>query len=292
MKEERTPYHRLFCDYMKNIFIPLDLKVETNYPIMKGSPELDVLIINDKKKWTKEQLQYLPDGLRDSTSIHNILELKYTQSVNYKSLCQSITYHVGHLNTGKLDRSEIKTFLISSKTPLEKTIKKFGFTIKLYNGIYESTNILAENITLIVLNELDDHPHNMMMKLFASRKKTKFSALNFLLKQGSSQLPENIRSIIIKTINYWRIIGGYTMEEIQNSVTEEDRAMIADFAVNFATIEERLAGLNPEERLAGLNPEEIFKLYNPEERVAGLNPKEIIGCFDREELKRLLNEEE
>ncbi len=283
MKEKRIPYHRLFCDYMKNIFIPLDLKVETNYPIMKGSPELDVLIINENKNWTKEQLQYLPDGLRDSTGIYNILELKYTQSVNYKSLCQTITYHVGYLNTNELDRSEIKTFLISSKTPLEETKKKFGFTIKLYDGIYESTNIFAQNITLIVLNELNDQPYNMMIKLFASHKKTKLSALKFLLKQGFSKLPENIHNIIVKTITYWESTGEYTMEDIQNSMTEEDRAMMANFFVRFATPKKILAEFSTEERVAGLNPEEIFKLYNP---------KEIIDCFDREELKRLLNEGE
>ena len=82
------------------------------------------------------------------------------------------------------------------------------------------------------------------------------------------------------------------MEDIQNSITEEDRAIATNFLVRFATpkqilagfsTEERIAGLNPEERVAGLNPEEIIKLYNP---------KEIIGCFDREELKRMLNDDE
>ena len=137
--------------------------------------------------------------------------------------------------------------------------------------------------------------------LFASRKKTKLSALKFLLKQGFSKLPENIRNIIVKTITYWELTGGYTMEDIQNSITEEDRAIATNFLVRFATPKKILAEFSTEERVAGLNPEEIFKLYNPKERVAGLspeeisklyNPKEIIGCFDREELKRLLNEEE
>jgi len=57
---------------------PVNLEVESGYEVGKGPPKLDVLNIRRTGKcWSKAQLEFLPDGIRQSNSKHVILELKY-----------------------------------------------------------------------------------------------------------------------------------------------------------------------------------------------------------------------
>jgi hypothetical protein len=60
---------------------------------ISNPPRVDVLILRQADTaWTAEQLERLPDGIRQSTASHILLEFKYTQSVNDDVLIQSLAY--------------------------------------------------------------------------------------------------------------------------------------------------------------------------------------------------------
>ena len=78
VESKSSTSHILFGSMFKTVLIPLDLDVESSYEVGKGPPILDVLIIRKKgNNWSDDQLQFLPDGVRQSSKRHIILELKY-----------------------------------------------------------------------------------------------------------------------------------------------------------------------------------------------------------------------
>ncbi|MDM8516847.1 hypothetical protein QUF76_11660 [Desulfobacterales bacterium HSG16] len=58
-------WHRWFGSLFKEILTPLGLDVQTEMFVMTDPPRVDVVIIRKPvKEWTKEQLMFLPDGIR------------------------------------------------------------------------------------------------------------------------------------------------------------------------------------------------------------------------------------
>lgn len=60
---------------LKFLLAPVGITVLTDVKVMSKPPEADILLLKLKSpKWTKEQRERLPDGIRDSTA-HHILRL-------------------------------------------------------------------------------------------------------------------------------------------------------------------------------------------------------------------------
>ena len=73
--------HTLFGSLMKETLIPLNLEVESSYEVGKGPPKLDVLIIRRKgKRWTDEQLEFLPD--QKNTIIYGLNYFQAKKSIS------------------------------------------------------------------------------------------------------------------------------------------------------------------------------------------------------------------
>jgi light-regulated signal transduction histidine kinase (bacteriophytochrome) len=110
--------HTLFGRLMKESLIPLNLEVETSYEIGKGPPKLDVLIIRRTgPQWSSAQLDFLPDGIRQSNCKHVILELKYTESINPAAIFQTLGYLGGYVKIKSLKMENVRAFIASSKKP-------------------------------------------------------------------------------------------------------------------------------------------------------------------------------
>jgi hypothetical protein len=139
-----------------------------------------VLLRKERKDWSEEQKNRLPDGIRDCEASHILIEFKYTESVNENALLQALGYDYFYRRTQKLAEHEVGTFLVSSKTPEKETLRIFGYEMSGKPGVYRSENRLLKRISLILLNELSDTPHNAFLKCFASRKSEKASAFDSL----------------------------------------------------------------------------------------------------------------
>ncbi|KPA16481.1 hypothetical protein MHK_003305 [Candidatus Magnetomorum sp. HK-1] len=174
--------HVLFGCMMKESLIPVNLEVESSYEVGKGPPKLDVLIIRRTgAKWTKAQLEFLPDGIRQSRCKHVILELKYTESINQVAVFQTLGYLGSYVKLKALKMDNVCAFIVISKTPSQKVLDQIGFEPTDIKGVYRSKDILLKPIQLISPNDLSEAFYNLWIKLFSSKIKQRLSVLKKIM---------------------------------------------------------------------------------------------------------------
>ncbi|RLC15989.1 MAG: hypothetical protein DRI57_11980 [Deltaproteobacteria bacterium] len=275
-EKEKTPWHRWFGDLFRVSLIPLGLRVETDYPVMKYPPEADVVIIRNEPVWTEAQRERLPDGVRDTDAAHVILELKYSESLNRDAMCQTGGYYKFYKTHNRLKDHEIRVFLISSKTPRKSTLEKFGYELTEKAGVFRSRYPVCDLFPMISLNDLSDEPHNIPFKLFASKKRESLAAAE-TLRTRMRDLPRDMVNFLNDFFDKLFARKGGIMDWL-NMTPEETQVMRRrwlDRVCSELTPEEVLSRYRPEERLEGLRPEERLEGLRPEERLAGLRPEEI-----------------
>ena len=201
----------------------------------------------------------------------------------------------GYKRSQDLQSSMVGTFIISSKTPNKRFLKKFGYAVTKKQGVYKSDNPMLEALTLLSLNELENKPCNTFVKCFASRKKEKKAAFKNIYDAGMSSLNLHLQWFIRGLWGSWFQFGGENMD-IEKELTPEIvmgiGKMWGESYLKSLPVKERLAGLKPKERLAGLKPKERLAGLKPEERLAGLKPKErLAGLKPKEILDKLSTED-
>jgi len=129
---------------------------------MANPPEADILLLRREQHeyWTDEQLERLPDGIRDSTARHILIEFKATESVSKETFIQTAAYELFYKNSQKITDDDIQTFVICAIQPQKANREQYGYNIRVQPGIYLRSNIILNHITLISLNELPDELHN------------------------------------------------------------------------------------------------------------------------------------
>jgi len=271
--------HTLFGNIMKESLIPVNLEVESSYVVGKGPPVLDLLIIRRAaKQWSRKQLQYLPDGIRQSTCKHVILELKYTESINQVAIFQTIGYLGSYVTLKSLKIKNVCAFIVSSKTPQNKVLNQMEFEQTEIKGVYRfKANILAP-IQLISLNDLSNESYNLWIKLFASKASQRLSVLGKILSLNLKKMNTGLLRTFLKVINLWTNIGEeLTMKRRMtqvvldgtNDLNEEDLAL-------FMTLfqikpEDLIKHVNPEDVVKQFKPEDVVKQFNIEDRLKGLD---------------------
>jgi len=271
--------HALFGSMMKESLIPLNLEVETSYEVGKGPPKLDVLIIRRTgPRWSKAQLEFLPDGIRQSNCKHVIVELKYTESINPVAIFQTLGYLASYVKLKALKMENVRAFIASSKSPQDRVLEQINFEKSDIKGVYRSKDILLTPIQLISLNDLSDAHYNLWIKLFSSKNKQKFSVLKKLISLGLKKFGRDLLIIFIKILNFWNDTGEITMKQIKQKVLN-DTATLNDKEIAFF-----LSLFKPEDLLRGLNPEDVFKQYRPEERLRGLKPEDVFKQYKPEDI--------
>ncbi|MDM8567763.1 hypothetical protein QUF74_19215 [Candidatus Halobeggiatoa sp. HSG11] len=206
----------------------------------------------------------MPDGIRQSTASHILLEFKYTQSISNDVVVQSLAYDLLYRNSKKLTADEVQTFLVSAIKPQEETRKAYGYENERYPGVYESHNQLEKRVQLISLNKLADKPHNAAFKIFATHQREKYKAFKLLEQSRDvTSIPEELELLLsgLLTLGEQNMDYKLTPEQIKEVGKIWGKAHLSRMS-----LEERLKGLKPEERLMGLKPEE---------RLAGLSISEV-----------------
>ncbi|ETR70248.1 MAG: hypothetical protein OMM_03379 [Candidatus Magnetoglobus multicellularis str. Araruama] len=271
--------HVLFGSMMKESLTPLNLEVESDYEVGKGPPKLDVLIIRRAgARWSKAQLEFLPDGIRQSNCKHVILELKYTESINKTAIFQTIGYLGSYLRLKQFKPEKVCAFIVSSKTPQKRVLKQIGFEQADIKGVYRSKDCLLSNIQLISLNDLSDAPYNLWIKLFSSKIKQRLSVLKRILAFDLKKFNSGLVSILVKILNFWNMIGEISMQRIQKDILYESDGISDELAAWFLSMfkpEDRLRGLQLEDIFKQFKPEDVFKQFKPEDRLNGLDLKII-----------------
>jgi len=260
---------------------------------MSEPPEADILLLKLKSpKWTKKQLERLPDGIRESTANHIMIEFKATESINKETFIQAAGYEYFYKRSQKITDNEIQTFVMCAKQPQKANREQYGYTNRVQAGIYQSTNIAYEHITLISLNELPDELHNAWITCLASKKLKRLKAFNLLKSQGFKQIPQHLKWFIVEL---WQHISTKGDDDMALNLSPNEIKEIGkmwgaslftsdelDELISTASLEARLRGLKPEDRLTGLKPEE---------RLRGMKkPTDVMNCFKPEEIEAYLKQ--
>jgi len=250
---------------------------------MTKPPEADILLLRREcDSWTPEQFERLPDGFRESTAHHILIEFKATESFSKEALTQAAAYEYFYKRSQKLTDDEIQVFVICSIQPQKANREQYGYTIHQQPGVYQSDNIAFNHITLISLNELSDELHNAWITCVASKKLKRLQAFNILKSQGFKFISNSFKKFLILLWQRISTIGDDNMainhlspKEIEEMTKMWGRdTLLSAFGEYLADIpaEQRLAGIPPEQRLAGIPPEQ---------RLAGVNPSDVLNYFKK-----------
>ena len=69
-----TRWHRLLGKLLEEWLTPVDIAVQTEVPLLSEPPQADILLLRHSgSRWTKEQAERLPDGLRQSRASHLLI---------------------------------------------------------------------------------------------------------------------------------------------------------------------------------------------------------------------------
>jgi len=239
---------------------------------MSQPPRVDILLFRrEEPTWTVEQMERLPDGIRQSTASHILIELKYTESINQKAFSQAITYDYLYKENKQLTAQEVQTFVLSAIKPQTRTRKKWGYHQTKLKGVYYSQDRFLQEIPLISINELSDQPHNAFIKCFATHKNEREKAYK-IFEQDSSLL--NTEAVELYLIGLWQWFEEgekmnieLTPENVMKLGQKFGKTYLSTLSpetrkafLSTLPLEERLAGLKPEERLVGLSRSEIEQL--------------------------------
>ncbi len=287
-KPRKTRWHRLLGRLLRELLTPTGILVCTDVPVMGDPPEADILLLRKKhRQWTEEQRSRLPDGIRDSRATHILIEFKYTESVNKDALIQTICYDYHYKKSHKLEERDVRTFLLSSKTPRASTLEKFDWQPTGKPGLSKTRNPLAESVTLILLNELADTPYNAWIKCFASRRREKKSAFEMLMDKSFSSLSNPLQWFLEGLLHCLLTIGG---EDMEIEITPDDVMKIGknlrQAVVSSLPLKERLTGLTLKERLTGFELRDILTEFELRDILAGFSSEEIEACLKMLKKKR------
>jgi hypothetical protein len=208
---------------LKELLSPVDIQVLSEVQVVPDPPRADIILLRrGGDTWTKEQLDSLADGLRDTGAERLLIEFKYTESITDDAFRKLFAYDYLYRESEKLERDQLQSFLVSSKTPNTDILTRYKFEPTQKNGVYVSKMPIFGDMQVILLNELSDKPHNAVLKCFASRKKEKdkaFSTMSHYVLPGRAStklvwaITGLMRIMMNKTMGNLEVTG-WTPDEI------------------------------------------------------------------------------
>jgi len=250
-----------------------NITVLSELPATNIPPKIDMLFLHHEEDgWTERQRALLPDGIRDSRVAHHVLELKITESVNEQSFRQAFTYDYLYQQSQKLGDRDLQTYIVSAKTPKKENMKRWGYTMGHYPGVYGSDIPVFRRVRLLLLNELRDTPYNNYFRLFASRKKIRESAFEFAAQEHKRELPLSGNEIwtVLFALQRAYELGGIKMS---NTVTIDTLLEYGDQKrkeVGEQIRKNVFASASIEERLAVYRQSKSFHCLNHKRLLLGL----------------------
>ena len=254
---------------LRELLTPLGISVETDVCVV-SKPKADIILLRRKGlQWNDQQKLWLADGLRDTAASHLLIEFKYTESLSEASFIQVLGYDQFYLKRQKLERRELQSVLISSKTPTSGILERLGFELTDKKGVYASVAPLAHLVRVILPNELADTPNNAVLKCFASRREEWQKAFATIRRYGLFRaswalgwLISGLWRILMKQLVPDPEVEGWTPENVMQLGQEWFESMIeatpAEEVMKRYKPKDRVTGLNIKERLAGLGEQEVI----------------------------------
>lgn len=290
---EKTLWHQLFAKLLELLLTPLDVIVQTEFPVLIEPPRGDVLLLRRLgETWTNEQRRYLPSGIDQSDASHILIEFKATESLTADNVRRAASYDDFYRASQNLRKGDVLTVMISSRKPRAKTLELFQFTATMHTGVYRCENILAERIWLLSLNELDDTQNNAFIMFFASQRKNRERALETLREMGFTSISQPILKLLT---DLWQRQQNREVDDMQKELTYEqiqaEGQAFIDLVIATLPREELVKRFKPSEIAALLRefePKDVMQQFEPQERLAGLEPEERLAGLEPEVIEAYL----
>lgn len=299
-KARRTLWHRFLGKEFELLLTPVEIEVITEVQVSSVPPLADILLLRrNTPAWTPAQLQFLPDGIRDSSASHILIEFKFRETFNEDVVRQAIGYDYFYQQGQQLQDEDLATFVICAQTPQADTLAAAGFHATAQPGVYRHESIAVRRVTLLVLNELEPTLHNAFVQCFATNRRVRTAAFRRIKELGEQALSDELWNFLYGLQQQWQQKGGnmknLTTDELllEEELTPED---LIESGREWRDI--FLASMTPEERLAGVSGADILHLFEqdeqilrdvmakvpPEERLAGMAPEERLAGMAPEEM--------
>ncbi len=180
------------------------VQVLSEHEVSRLPPKIDIVLLRRATaQWTPEQLELLPDGIRDTEAKHVLIKFKYTESLTKEAIVQALGYEYFYRKANNLKQGEVKMFILCAKTPQAKRLQAFGYVETSLLGVLHSNQ---------VINELRDVPHNAFVKAFASRTTQKEKAFSQIERIG--QLSSELLTYFEVLRVIWSLPEGANMNEV------------------------------------------------------------------------------
>lgn len=182
----RTPWHQFLALVFEWSIGAEGVTVQSEVQISSEPPRIDVLLLRrESTVWTPEQLKMVPDGLRESSASDILIEFKYSESLALDTILQALGYEYFYRTSRGLKKGNTQIFVLCARTPQSERLAELEYVESDVKGVYISRSIYAAHVPLILLNEIEDAPHNAFVKAFASRKRQKTAAFRTLREFGN-----------------------------------------------------------------------------------------------------------
>jgi hypothetical protein len=293
MDKKRTLWHQILGRIFQFLLTPIGITVLTDVEVMANPPQADILLLKrENLPFPTEQLERLPDGIRDSRAPQILIEFKATQSLSKDTFIQAAAYEYFYKESQELSDDDIQTFVISSIQPQQANREQYGYHITVQPGVYQSDNMAFNHITLISLNELPDELHNAWLTCLASKKLKRLKAFNLLKTEGFKFITLPFKWFLLELLQLISTKGDDDMS--LNFTPEQIKEMGEMWASDLFTPEERKAFFSTrplEERLANTNPSEVMSYFKPEQRLAGIPPEQRLAGLSLEEIEAYIKQQ-
>lgn len=281
---DKDEWHLIFGTVLQYLLIPTHVHVGLEVKVMTEPPRTDLLLKRATKRWTPQQLIWLPDGIRDTLAQYIMLEFKYTQSIDTDGILQAVNNRRLYLQSHKDVKSDdFKCFLVSAKQPQASTLEKYDF-YEVKAGVYNSKNLLISPVTLISINELPNTKHNALIRCFASQKKHQ--------KKAFEQL-DLIKLHNFSEALYWVIIGLRIMLFGREKMSTNELHLTPEAVMRLGQLWEKsfLDCVPVEKRLEGLDAETVLQHVDAETLLKHLGTETVLQHVDTETLLKHLGAE-
>jgi hypothetical protein len=205
-----------------------------------------------------------------------LIEFKYTESISVDALLQTASNHRLYFQSHKEEIIELKSFIISSKQPQDKTLERLGFT-EYQAGIYHSDNCFIADIPLISLNTLPNTERNAWIRCFASKKQERKKAFDYLDQVDLKKLSQALRWAIMGLRN---IFFGRPKVDTENLLMEPEEIMRVGKFWEKSWEKGYLDSLSPEERLQGLDAETVLSHFDSDTVLNHFDSDTVLSHFD------------
>lgn len=279
----KTPWHQILAAVLQEWLTPVGIEVIAEVPLTVKPQQADILLLrHGEQPLTAAQYCRLADGLRQSTASHLLLEFKYTESLTADAIKQAIGYEVAYRTRQRLKPSQVDMFLLCSQTPAPHTLDHWGYQTTQQTGVWANRYPILTDVTLLLLNDLSDAPHNLPLKCFASKQREKRKAYHAI---HHNHLPDMSEELEYTLMGLWALLSneGHLFMSHKPVLTPDAVKQLGK-----QYIQHLVSRLPAEERLAGLPAEERLKGISAEERLKGLTEEEFLEKLSVEKIKAWL----